>query len=95
MSEHRLPWENPQQNYNITLAKRRSERRYRTLQLAKTLRVLLTDFKSLKVEKFNAEIVNQIEQLEKNADFIDEEEFSAAKKYVSKMKRELGKWKQA
>lgn len=57
-------WENPEQDYAQILAKRRSERRYRSLQLAKTLKILLTKFKSLNVEKFNSEILQWIENLE-------------------------------
>lgn len=45
MTQTPYPWENPQQDYKVTLAKRRSERRYRSLQLAKTLEILLTKFK--------------------------------------------------
>ena len=45
MTQTPYPWENPQQDYKVTLAKRRSERRYRSLQLAKALEILLTKFK--------------------------------------------------
>jgi len=85
------PWENPEQDYAQILAKRRSERRYRSLQLAKTLKILLTKFKSLNVEKFNSEILQWIENLESNAEYIDDEDFSSAKKFVSGMQRELKK----
>ena len=30
MAERHSPWENPQQDYELILAKRRSERRYRS-----------------------------------------------------------------
>ena len=69
MTQTPYPWENPQQDYKVTLAKRRSERRYRSLQLAKTLEILLTKFKK----------------------YIDDGDFSSAKKFVAKMKRELKK----
>lgn len=46
MTQKLHPWENPEQDYARTLAKRRSERRYRSLQLVKTLKILLTEFKS-------------------------------------------------
>lgn len=75
----------------MTLAKRRSERRYRSLQLAKTLEILLTKFKKYNVNKFNSEILDWIEELRNNAEYIDDEDFSSAKKFVSKMKRELKK----
>ena len=44
MTQKLHPWENPEQDYARTLAKRRSERRYRSLQLVKTLKILLTEF---------------------------------------------------
>ena len=75
----------------MTLAKRRSERRYRSLQLAKTLEILLTKFKKYNVNKFNSEILDWIEELRNNAEYIDDEDFSSAKKFVAKMKRELKK----
>ena len=43
MTQKLHPWENPEQDYARTLAKRRSERRYRSLQLVKTLKILLTE----------------------------------------------------
>jgi hypothetical protein len=91
MNDKRLPWENPNQNYKLTLVKRRSERRYRTLQLAKTLRIQLTAFKRLGVATFNSEILLKISELEGNADCLDDAEFSDIKKLVNRMKRELTK----
>ncbi|MDR0298710.1 MAG: hypothetical protein LBI13_01275 [Streptococcaceae bacterium] len=91
MKDKRLSWENPNQNYKLTLVKRRSERRYRTLQLAKTLRVQLMAFKRLGVATFNSEILLKISELEGNADYQDDAEFSDAKKFVNRMKRELTK----
>ncbi len=52
MTQKLHPWENPEQDYARTLAKRRSERRYRSLQLVKTLKILLTEFKKLRCEQF-------------------------------------------
>lgn len=91
MTQTPYPWKNPQQDYKVTLAKRRSERRYRSLQLAKTLEILLTKFKKYNVNKFNSEILDWIEELRNNAEYIDDEDFSSAKKFVAKMKRELKK----
>ena len=91
MKNKLLPWENPDQNYHRSLAKRQSERRYRVLQLAKTLRLMLTRFKILGVEDFNSEIVGKIDSLEKDAGYLDDEEFQEAKKYVTKLKRQLEK----
>lgn len=91
MTQIPYPWENPQQDYKMTLAKRRSERRYRSIQLEKTLKILLTEFKKYDVNKFNSEILDWIEELRNNAEFIDAEDFSSAKKFVAKMKRELKK----
>ncbi|WP_282675117.1 hypothetical protein [Lactococcus lactis] len=68
MTQKLHPWENPEQDYARTLAKRRSERRYRSLQLVKTLKILLTEFKKYDVNNFNS-----------------------AKKFVSRMQRELKK----
>ncbi|WP_054639683.1 hypothetical protein [Lactococcus fujiensis] len=79
MTEKQFPWENPEQNYNRTLAKRRSERRYRTRQLAKTLRVSLSRLKALGIRDYNSEIVERIETLERDADFIDDIDFFVAK----------------
>ncbi|MGL5449411.1 MAG: hypothetical protein ACRDBN_03605 [Lactococcus cremoris] len=70
MTQTPYPWENPQQDYKVTLAKRRSERRYRSLQLAKTLKILLTEFKKYDVNKFNSEILDWIEELRNNADIL-------------------------
>ena len=91
MTQIPYPWENPQQDYKMTLAKRRSERRYRSIQLEKTLKILLREFKKYDVNKFNSEILDWIEELRNNAEFIDAEDFSSAKKFVAKMKRELKK----
>ena len=89
MNDKHLPWENPEQDYKKTLAKRRSERRYRSIQLAKTLRVSLTRFKNLSVAEFNSEILNWIDVLEKDAEYLEDTEFAEAKKFVTKMKRQL------
>ncbi|MGM9886811.1 MAG: hypothetical protein ACI31W_06165 [Lactococcus sp.] len=91
MKEKLLPWENPNQDYRRTLIKRHSERRYRTLQMAKTLRIMLTKFKTLNIERYNSEIITKISFLEGNSDVLDDEDFSEAKKFVSKMKRNLTK----
>lgn len=91
MTQTPYPWENPQQDYKVTLAKRRSERRYRSLQLAKTLEILLTKFKKYNVNIFNSEILDWIEELRNSAEYIDDGDFSSAKKFVAKMKRELKK----
>lgn len=91
MKEKLLPWENPNPDYRRTLIKRHSVRRYRTLQLAKTLRIMLTKFKTLNIEHYNSEIITQISFLEGNSDVLDDEDFSEAKKFVSKMKRNLTK----
>ncbi|MDD0124237.1 hypothetical protein PSZ46_23520, partial [Shigella flexneri] len=56
--------------------KRRSERRYRSLQLAKTLEILLTKFKKYNVNIFNSEILDWIEELRNNAEYIDDGDFS-------------------
>lgn len=80
MTQTPYPWENPQQDYKVTLAKRRSERRYRSLQLAKTLEILLTKFKKYNVNIFNSEILDWIEELRNNAEYIDDGDFSSAKK---------------
>ena len=63
MTQTPYPWENPQQDYKVTLAKRRSERRYRSLQLAKTLEILLTKFKKYNVNKFNSVLVSFSQQI--------------------------------
>jgi len=89
MAERHSPWENPQQDYKLILAKRRSERRYRSLQLAKTLKILLTKFKKLGVDNRNAEMLDWIDQLENDAEYLDDEDFAAAKKFVSRMQKEL------
>lgn len=54
MTQKLHPWENPEQDYARTLAKRRSERCYRSLQLVKTLKILLTEFK-----KYDVNILTQ------------------------------------
>ncbi|WP_276869973.1 hypothetical protein [Lactococcus taiwanensis] len=91
MVEQHSPWENPQQDYKLILAKRRLERRYRSLQLAKTLKILLTKFKKLGVDNRNAEILGWVDQLENDAEYLDDEDFAAAKKFVSRMQKELTK----
>ena len=60
MTQKLHPWENPEQDYARTLAKRRSERRYRSLQLVKTLKILLTEFKKYDVNNFNSEILSSV-----------------------------------
>ena len=84
-------WENPEQDYARTLAKRRSERRYRSLQLVKTLKILLTEFKKYDVNNFNSEILSWIDLLEDAVEYVDDEDFKSAKKFVSRMQRELKK----
>ena len=51
MTQKLHAWENPEQDYARTLAKRRSERCYRSLQLVKTLKILLTDILKILVSK--------------------------------------------
>ncbi len=91
MTQTPYPWENPQQDYKVTLAKRRSERRYRSLQLVKTLKILLTEFKKYDVNNFNSEILSWIDLLEDAVEYVDDEDFKSAKKFVSRMQRELKK----
>jgi len=91
MKEKLLPWENPDQNYHRTLAKRRSERRYRALQLAKTLRIMLTRFKTLGIADYQSEILEMIDNLEKDAGYLDDEEFGEAKKMVTRFQKLLDK----
>ncbi|MGV8958686.1 hypothetical protein [Lactococcus lactis] len=73
------------------MAKRRSERRYRSLQLVKTLKILLTEFKKYDVNNFNSEILSWIDLLEDAVEYVDDEDFKSAKKFVSRMQRELKK----
>lgn len=91
MTQKLHPWENPEQDYERTLAKRRSERRYRSLQLVKTLKILLTEFKKYDVNNFNSEILSWIDLLEDAVEYVDDEDFKSAKKFVSRMQRELKK----
>ncbi len=91
MTQKLHPWENPEQDYARTLAKRRSERRYRSLQLVKTLKILLTEFKKYDVNNFNSEILSWIDLLEDAVEYVDDEDFKSAKKFVSRMQRELKK----
>lgn len=91
MTQKLHPWENPEQDYPRTLAKRRSERRYRSLQLVKTLKILLTEFKKYDVNNFNSEILSWIDLLEDAVEYVDDEDFKSAKKFVSRMQRELKK----
>ncbi|MCL2112458.1 MAG: hypothetical protein FWH31_00760 [Streptococcaceae bacterium] len=92
MTEQHLPWENPNQDYKRTLMKRRSERRYRVLQLTKTLRVSLTRLKLLGIDEYNVEILTWIEQMEDGsaADF-DDEEFTKAKRFTKRIVKLLEK----
>ncbi|WP_260314574.1 hypothetical protein [Lactococcus lactis] len=73
------------------MAKRRSERRYRSLQLVKTLKILLTEFKKYDANNFNSEILSWIDLLEDAVEYVDDEDFKSAKKFVSRMQRELKK----
>lgn len=91
MTQKLHPWENPEQDYARTLPKRRSERRYRSLQLVKTLKILLTEFKKYDVNNFNSEILSWIDLLEDAVEYVDDEDFKSAKKFVSRMQRELKK----
>ncbi|KST94766.1 hypothetical protein [Lactococcus lactis] len=91
MTQKLHPWENPEQDYAQILAKRRSERRYRSLQLVKTLKILLTEFKKYDVNNFNSEILSWIDLLEDAVEYVDDEDFKSAKKFVSRMQRELKK----
>ncbi|MBU5242048.1 hypothetical protein [Lactococcus lactis] len=91
MTQKLHPWENPEQDYARNLAKRRSERRYRSLQLVKTLKILLTEFKKYDVNNFNSEILSWIDLLEDAVEYVDDEDFKSAKKFVSRMQRELKK----
>lgn len=91
MTQKLHPWENLEQDYAQTLAKRRSERRYRSLQLVKTLKILLTEFKKYDVNNFNSEILSWIDLLEDAVEYVDDEDFKSAKKFVSRMQRELKK----
>lgn len=91
MTQKLHPWENPEQDYARTLVKRRSERRYRSLQLVKTLKILLTEFKKYDVNNFNSEILSWIDLLEDAVEYVDDEDFKSAKKFVSRMQRELKK----
>ena len=92
MPDKNLPWENPDQNYKKTLIKRRGERRYRVLQLAKTLRFSLTRFKRLEIDDYNAEILEWIGQMEDgSAGDFDDVDFSDAKKFTNKIVKMLDK----
>lgn len=92
MTEQHLPWENPEQNYRKTLIQRRSERRYRVLQLSKTLRVSLTRLKQLEIDRYNSEILTWIEQMEDgSAGDFDDEEFAQAKKFTKSILKKIEK----
>jgi hypothetical protein len=92
MTEQHLPWENPEQNYRKTLIQRRSERRYRVLQLSKTLRVSLTRLKQLEIDRYNAEILTWIEQMEDgSAGDFDDEDFAQAKKFTKSILKKIEK----
>ncbi len=92
MTEQHLPWENPEQNYRKTLIQRRSERRYRVLQLSKTLRVSLTRLKQLEIDRYNSEILTWIEQMEDgSAGDFDDEDFAQAKKFTKSILKKIEK----
>ncbi|MDR0299194.1 MAG: hypothetical protein LBI13_03820 [Streptococcaceae bacterium] len=83
-----LLWEiDKSQNYEETLKRRRSERRYRALQLVKTLKILSTKELSMPFK----EIHDWIEKLEIDSEYLTDEDFSAAKKYVTKLQKEYEK----
>ncbi|MCG6978902.1 hypothetical protein K9859_09600, partial [Lactococcus lactis] len=62
-----------------------------SLQLVKTLKILLTEFKKYDVNNFNSEILSWIDLLEDAVEYVDDEDFKSAKKFVSRMQRELKK----
>lgn len=94
ITDKHLPWENPNQDYRKTLIKRRSERLYRVLQLAKTLRVSLTRLKALGVDDYNIEILNWISQMEDgSAGDFDDEDFAQAKRFTNQIVKLLEKMK--
>ena len=59
--------------------------------LNSSLKILLTEFKKYDVNNFNSEILSWIDLLEDAVEYVDDEDFKSAKKFVSRMQRELKK----